>query len=526
LDDGVRVGLWFPHGRCDLPLAAMLCAKGIPGSSVVWESDEAVPEPPQVEVSLWLVLCKEVPPDPPVWRERQHGVWAVFPDSAARWTDATRNVVDRWCVDWVLIDLLPDEIPEAPWMQQWSGVQLAWLPAWFPRASERLIRDGCSFLSDDGSVDPEILMLMPAIAAAMECNVAQFSDPAIDLCRRVLFLTSDPIWAGAMLRLGDEEGLRLVLVGLSKLFVFRRFFLGGQAERCLDYHSDSDRLSDFVASVVRSMDVVASVSKSIPVPEWNWEVWLKGLSGADDIESDPCIAANFLISLVQKNGGSVDTKTSRLLDDWFRSNVGELWKIDWSAKLKREVKASIWLLNRASLLELDSMRNEHLLARLYSAVGDVVSAEETLSRYATLNGGFVRELPGAIAIWLWRKGIVEHAQRILGSWATGVASTPFASFVLAVACDLCGMSRTAERHIESLLKMDSGFLDSPDATDARWILAAVIARLYCSEDAAVRFRALADQHSFGCEHFFDLFGHVPLRSSPPSANWKTCLMIS
>lgn len=526
LDDGVRVGLWFPHGRCDLPLAAMLCAKGIPGSSVVWESDEAVPDLPQVEVSLWLVLCKEDPPEPPIWRDRRHGVWAVFPGSAARWTEATRGVLDRWCVDWVLIDLLPDEILEEKGMERWRGVRLAWLPAWFPKVSDRVVRDRCSILSDEDFDDSKTRILLPAIAAAMELKAEPLSCAVIEWSKRVLLWTSDPVWSGAVLRLGEEEGLHVVSVGSRKLSMFRRLLLGGVAERYLDYSSDSDRLSDFVSSVVKSMDVVASVSKAAPVPEWNWEAWLKGLSGADDIESDPSIAADFLISLVQKNGGSADTKTSRLLDDWFRSNVGEMWNKEWSAKLKREVKASIWLLNRASLLEVDSMRDEHLLARLYSAVGDVVSAEETLARYAMLNGGLTRELPGSIAIWLWHRGLVEHAQRILDSWATGVAPTAIASFVLGVACDLCGRSRTAERHIESLLKMDSGFLDCPDATDARWILAAVIARVYCCEDAAVRFRSLAERQSFGSEHFFDLYHHVPLRSDPPSTSWKTCLMVS
>ncbi len=125
-----RIAIWCPSGRAKLPLAARICAREFPADLVVWSCDTPNPTPPEVAIDGWLVLCPDEPPPPPVWRSQVGGTWAVFPGSAANWTERAKAATEAWSPDVVLSDLLREET-EHPILSSWLKERdLVWLPAW------------------------------------------------------------------------------------------------------------------------------------------------------------------------------------------------------------------------------------------------------------------------------------------------------------------------------------------------------------------------------------------------------------
>lgn len=518
---GLRIAVWCPQGRSELPLAAALCREQLPRELIAWSSDEAAPaEPEGVVADVWLVLCAGDPPPPPAWRTTTGGVWAVFPGTAARWAGATREATGCWRCDWVLTDLLPDECSGEDWSAWETFGRLAWLPAWFPGVTRKSLRREVLVVTDEAMGGAEGRSIAPVLAAAMGGPLLRITTASKSMWHeQVLLWAEDPVCVGAVLRLAAEVPFRVAVVGMRRRQRLRRVFLGGTEVWSAVAGPAPSRLADSVRPALLALGAESRVADAVAAPPWRWSDWLAGLAAPETDRTEASIAAGFLFSLGRYGVHGRELRMEKVLDGWFRECVAELWAHEWSPRRRREHKAAVWLLERGAQLHLNDAAGEHLLARLHAVAGDAVAATGAIMRYAALRSGHAGELPGSVAIWLWHRGETSKARSILESCAVENAQPAFASFVLAVACELTGLVIPVERHLTDLQAAAPGFLADSEATDARWILAAVVARREGAEMAATRFWNQAGRCVRGCEHFIELFAATESRPGSVCPQW-------
>jgi hypothetical protein len=209
----LKIGLWCPHGRDGLPLAARLLLEQLPENMVVWSSDAAAPDAPGPDVpgcDLWLVLCAGAPPAPPPWLASAGGRRAVLPGTSVSWGEATAASLASWEGAVVLTDLLPDETGNGlPRTMFDDGRAMAWLPAVGSEA----------FLEPRHS-DPVTVLGGGDVMQWLEAR------RALPVGQRVMLLPCDPVIVGIVSRAASEHGVAASVLG-GGASLARTWMLGG-----------------------------------------------------------------------------------------------------------------------------------------------------------------------------------------------------------------------------------------------------------------------------------------------------------
>ncbi len=531
-DGGVmplRVAVWCPQGVSELALAAALCREQLPADAVIWSCDQAVPAAPfPSQVDLWLVLCVADPPDPPAWRFLQSGTWAIYPGAASRWTVATRKAVEVWRPEVVLSDLLPDEVGAASW-HEWRAVQpFGWLPAWadeidapgetplpvLVRGRRSAGHGSCSFVS----------MLAEALGGQVH-EVAEVENDArlfrsISRARRVILYEVDPVFAGIVLRNANRQGSRAVVLAGALGARLRSAFMGGIPAwmGTPDFlEQTGGRLEPMLRPMVRALFSAADPRQEA-VPDWSWVAWMQSLANPSTSCGELVDAVAFTMRYAAGES-ELGTPPSAPVRRWFFEALEELWHAHPPAVCGAEAQRAACVLRRLLLIGAADEADLNLLARVYALRGDADGADWALQRFVEMTGGEARELPGAIALGLWRRGAAHDGLRILRSRAQRPASSPMACFVLAVAAELLCAEDVLTSNLDRLVAVAPGFLQE-DAADGRWALSALISRIAGDDTSTARWLARADSHRAGNAHLMQVCAETSPRPRPIDERWS------
>lgn len=286
--DGLRVAVWCPQGREELPLAAALCRTQLPADLIVWSSDEPSPaEPTGLSADLWLVLCVSDPPLPPSWRHGVNGIWIVFPGTVVNWTARTRETTDEWRPNQVLTDLLPDETDNPVWAAWQATSEFAWLPACGDALAPPTRRQ--TLVLAAGADVPLWLreVVLPALAAAFGTRVIEVAgtaepgrvpiSAAVPNAERVVLCSQDAVLLGVVLRQCAHSGTEAFIWGRHPSLL-RESVLGGTPTGVFGWPVGAGRLSDSIRPLVAAL---AARDRVRPQPTddvpWDWGKWIASL---------------------------------------------------------------------------------------------------------------------------------------------------------------------------------------------------------------------------------------------------------
>lgn len=289
-----RVAVWCPQGRAKLPLAAALCREQLPEKLIVWSSDEAAPaEPAAVTADLWLVFCVGDPPQPPDWRSNVAGPWAVFPGTAAAWTEATRAAAGVWRPDCLLSDLLPDETENPVWHAWWRAADFVWLPiriqnlgsADRPAAIGVLV--GKSFPS--WLADSLRVALPSALGEPIDWRDDVLDDPGafestpFAPTRRVVLAGTDPLETGLGLEWASRGGGEAFFLGTPPP-ALRCRIVDPAAVATAAYPLELEsRMGPRLRQLMR--ELARSPRRRAPTPAPDWRGWLEEVVGKARVDT-------------------------------------------------------------------------------------------------------------------------------------------------------------------------------------------------------------------------------------------------
>lgn len=528
-DMALRVAVWCPQGVSGLPPAAALCYRQLPKDLVVWSCEEESPaDPMPVDVGLWLVLCSFGPPAPPAWRFSQTGRWVIYPGAASGWTADTRAAVDAWRPALVLSDLLPDEARATLWFE-WRTVQaFGWLPAWADRSAGEGVEPVVVRGADRSGVLSEVLA--PALAGALggrlitEDSLAATGENdafhVSSLAGPVVLCSVGPVIAGIVLRNAARRGTRVACLTSGHEARLRGALLGGAPDWAGSpeaIESDGARLGPTLRPMLRALSAGQERSPA-PVPDWAWIKWLEALA-RPDLSHGELLDAVALIMRHAPGSLTANLAPSTPLRHWLADALADLWRANPPMARMWEASAVAYVLRRFDLARAAEAADLQILARVYALRGDADGADWALRRYVEACGGEAREIPGSVALALWRRGLSERGRSILRAWAERPAQTPMACFVLAVAGEVLGVSEVVSQNLDRLLATERGFLQE-DAADGRWAMAALVARVAGDEVAALRWLGRAESHRAGNAHLIQVCAETGRRHGVADARWS------
>ena len=275
-DFHVPVAIWCPQGRDSLPLAAKLCCDSFPSEWIVWSSDEQTPqEPLGVEARIWIVFCVDDSPEPPDWRERVGGTWAIFPGSAQRWSCVTSSSTHAWRPDIVLSDLLPDEQKSSVWMELLKAMDIAWLPTAVEKVFEEKDVISLGIVSDIQHLRPLWGALSAAFGSEQTHVISGFGDRDLLNCpvEKVLIATRDPVLVGVGSQWAGKSGCKPVFWGES-IGELRAKGLGVEPAAVVYPMDEARRLSSGFRNIVRTLSSELTAPRATSL---NWRTWLSNL---------------------------------------------------------------------------------------------------------------------------------------------------------------------------------------------------------------------------------------------------------
>jgi hypothetical protein len=218
--------------------------------------------------------------------------------------------------------------------------------------------------------------------------------------------------------------------------------------------------------------------------------------------------------------GDGDALLVNLTTNWFLARRSELWGEDLAPSISRELALAIRLLALATKTPKTPSVALHFYARLVSFAGLDDRIFAAIDRFVQSNDGQPAELPAAIGVILWRRGMVETGSRVLERWGLDVHAGGFPTFLWAVSAHFLGQHDRAAAALARLRANAPGFLEMQDVIDARWALAAMVFRASGQEGDAKRMREIAAKVPGSSQQFIELLDTMPSGQLKLAPEWR------
>ncbi|MFT3829176.1 MAG: hypothetical protein QM691_05645 [Opitutaceae bacterium] len=247
----------------------------------------------------WLVLCRGEPPPPPSWRGEVEGSWAVFPGSAANWSERTKRATEAWSPDVVLSDLLWDET-ENPFLRSWLKERdLVWLPTW--GETTNLVRQTpLAVVIDAREADGFERVLCEALARANQGTLMTLesgADPrSLPVAAVLVVCARDPVVLGTAIRHAAATGSICIVFGTSPVAARRR--ICGAETATVELPGSGERIRETMCRLQQAVSAPAAGVAQLPPAAWL--EWTRGWTsrGADSLETNGGVDPDTLLGWI------------------------------------------------------------------------------------------------------------------------------------------------------------------------------------------------------------------------------------